>query len=468
MSALTCTVNAFAVHSPAAQAPLSSSTPQPATAPLTSPTSRPAKTQRTPPQTPLPSPATQDEVIKIFTPERRDTLRIHFRWSNAEIDTTYNGNGAALRRLTTLLNDLDHPADTLYIYSSSSSEGGAALNARLSLKRGEALRDRMVRLRNGRRFEGVTIVPLGANYAEFHSRLKGADALPHRDETIEHFENASRTYGDEAAFSRLRSFLSGVPYRYISTHILPLMRYADLVVVSHFVVEERIAAEVEYPTPLPAITLRDTPLTVAPLHEPQTPEPEPQPEKPDTLARRWYPAVKTNLLYDLATAVNLELEFPLGDRFSLALEDDFPWWNWGPNGKKYCFQIWNMGVEPRWWFIRDDRRDYLTGHFLGVYGMSGKYDLQWDTRLCYQGEFWSAGFSYGYALPLGRRAGLEFSLSIGYLRSGYRHYQPDEDYEHLYRDYLGSGKVTWVGPTKAKISLVIQLGRDSHTGRKDR
>lgn len=404
--------------------------------------------------------ATQDEVIKISTPERRDTLRIHFRWSNAEIDTTYNGNGAALRRLTALLNDLDHPADTLYIYSSSSSEGGAALNARLSLKRGEALRDWMVRLGNGRRFEGVTIVPLGANYAEFHTRLKCADALPHRDETIEHFENASRTYGDEAAFNRLSSFLSGVPYRYISTHILPLMRYADLVVVSH--------SEVEEPMPLPAITLRYNPLTVAPLHEPQTPEIEPQPEKPDTLARRWYPAVKTNLIYDLATAVNLELEFPLGDRFSLALEDDFPWWNWGPNGKKFCFQIWNMGVEPRWWFIRDERRDYLTGHFLGVYGMSGKYDLQWDTRLCYQGEFWSAGLSYGYALPLGRRTNLEFSLSIGYLRSGYRHYQPDEDYEHLYRDYPGSGKVTWVGPTKAKISLVIPLGRDSHTGRKDK
>ncbi len=56
-------------------------------------------------------------------------------------------------------------------------------------------------------------------------------------------------------------------------------------------------------------------------------------------------------------------------------------------GQGILFQIWSMGMKPRWWLRRDDRRDYLTGHFAGVYGMSGKYDLQWDTKLCYQGEF---------------------------------------------------------------------------------
>lgn len=121
-----------------------------------------------------------------------------------------------------------------------------------------------------------------------------------------------------------------------------------------------------------------------------------------------------------------------------------------------------MGIEPRWWFARDDRRDYLTGHFAGVYGMSGKYDLQWDTKLCYQGEFWSAGLTYGYALPVSRWMNMEFSVSTGFLRTDYRHYQPDPGYEHLFRDKYNVGTVSWFGPTKLKVSLVIPIGKDSH------
>ena len=118
---------------------------------------------------------------------------------------------------------------------------------------------------------------------------------------------------------------------------------------------------------LPEVTL-EVPYSVniAPptvLPEVEFPEPEPPKERFYTVA------AKTNLLYDAVTALNAEVEFPVGKNFSVMVEDVFPWWNWGPNGKKYCFQIWSMGIEPRWWFARDDRRDYLTGHFAGVYGI---------------------------------------------------------------------------------------------------
>ena len=61
---------------------------------------------------------------------------------------------------------------------------------------------------------------------------------------------------------------------------------------------------------------------------------------------------------------------------------------------------------------------------------------------------------------------MEFSVSAGFLRSAYRHYQPDDGYDHLFRDYYNAGRVSWFGPTKAKISLVIPLGRDSHVQKK--
>ena len=100
--------------------------------------------------------------------------------------------------------------------------------------------------------------------------------------------------------------------------------------------------------------------------------------------------------------------------------------------------------------------------------MSGKYDFQWEKELCYQGEYWSAGITYGYALPICKWANMEFSISAGYLYSDYRHYQPDDGWEHLFRDYYNAGKVRWIGPTKAKISLVIPIGRDSHVRKNDR
>lgn len=401
--------------------------------------------------------AALEEKLLIATPLQRDTIRVHYRWSNSEIDTLYKDNGAALRSLKDLLGNGFLSVDTLYIYSSSSSEGGAALNARLSQKRGEALRDQLVQLRNGQKFAGVNIMPLGANYPEFLERLKAADDLPDKSETVAGYETDIQVYGNDAAFRRLMKYRSGVPYAYIKQNILPEMRYADLVLVSHVIFEE-VVTEEDIDIPLDTFVVEDR----LPLVEPLV---WPKPQPVDSVAVHWYPAVKTNLLYDLVTAVNVELEFPIGDRFSIAVEDDFPWWNWGPNGKKYCFQIWNIGVEPRWWFLRDDRRDWLTGHFAGIYAMSGKYDFQWDQKFCWQGEHWSAGLTYGYALPICKWANMEFSVSVGYLHSDYRHYQPDDDYEHLFRDYYNSGRVTWFGPTKAKISLVIPLGRDSHTSK---
>ena len=396
-------------------------------------------------------------ALEASTPQQRDTLRVHFRWYNAEIDPLYKENAFTIFSLTDLLTSESLSVDTLYIYSSSSSEGGTAINARLSQKRGEALRDRIVQLRDGRKFAGVNIMPLGANYAEFLERLKAADGLPYKAETISEYETAIKVYGNDAAFRRLMKFRGGVPYAYIKQHILPEMRYADLVLVSHVMYEETLAEDEEIEIESEKIELTDSLPRVAPYVWPKAGS--------DSLKLHWYPAVKTNLLYDLVTAVNVELEFPLGDRFSIAVEDDFPWWNWGPNGKKYCFQIWNIGLEPRWWFIRTDRRDWLTGHFVGAYAMSGKYDFQNDKQFCWQGEYWSAGLTYGYALPICKWANMEFSVSAGYLHSDYRHYQPDDDYGHLFRDYYNAGKVTWFGPTKAKISLVIPLGRDSHTSK---
>ena len=169
-------------------------------------------------------------------------------------------------------------------------------------------------------------------------------------------------------------------------------------------------------------------------------------------------ALKTNLLYDVASALNFEVEVPIADRWSVMVEDVFPWWE---TGNKYCFQHWEIGVEPRFWFKPWDPegKEKLRGFFVGPYLMSAKYDFQYDRSLNYQGEYWSAGISAGYAMPIGRkkRMNLEFNFALGYLQSDYRHYMPADDYSKLIRDPYEVGTRYYFGPTKAKVSLVLPI-----------
>ena len=169
-------------------------------------------------------------------------------------------------------------------------------------------------------------------------------------------------------------------------------------------------------------------------------------------------ALKTNLLYDALTALNVEVEVPIGDKWSVAVEDVFPWWH---IGNKYAFQMWEMGIEGRYWFHRTPARKVLSGQFLGFYTMSAKYDFQWRTQLNYQGEYWSTGLTYGYAMPIGKYFNLELSLSLGYLSTAYRHYIPSPGYTELHRDPDKQGRLGYWGPTKIKASLVYPINISS-------
>ena len=134
--------------------------------------------------------------------------------------------------------------------------------------------------------------------------------------------------------------------------------------------------------------------------------------------RRPLLALKTNLLFDAALMPNVEIEVPVGKRWSVNGEYAFPWWQFDRG--KYCMQVLMGGLEGRYWLgsrkSREDR-EVLTGHFLGLYAGGGKYDLQWGEK-GYQGEFFiAAGVSYGWATRIARHLHLEFNIGIGLLRT---------------------------------------------------
>ena len=361
---------------------------------------------------------------------------VDFRWNKSFLDTLYMNTGIRLRELSDSIETIGLVRiDSVRLVSYSSPEGMSAYNARLAQKRA---------------------APLGKYILSIYPELKGRLSIEADGESWHLFR--ARVLVDSTLTESQRSRLLEI----IDAPIPADRKKAIIkswspnlwrrIIREWFPYMRRSFVRVDYlnvgaVAPLSKISSD----AMAPMGN-LAPRTEYEFWKYRTIL-----ALKTNLLYDAVTALNFEVEVPIGDNYSLAIEDVFPWWNWGPNGNKYCFQLWEMGIEPRYWFSKTDDRDRLSGHFLGLYGMSGKYDFQWDKSLCWQGEFWSTGLTYGYSRPIAQWCNLELSASVGFLRSDWRHYEPGVGYEHLYRDPSRTGVFSYFGPTKLKVSLVIPI-----------
>ena len=394
--------------------------------------------------------------------DKHDTasFAVFYRSAVSDIEPGYKDNASTLKAATKGLRSIVYNGNLriykVYIIGAASPEGSKELNARLSRDRAEGVKTFLKDIEPRLTDSDFVVVSRGEDWEGAAKIAEMFDSQSGDGMISGIFKDSRNAESKKMTMKRLNG---GKVWRKLITDYYPSLRRTDIHVLYSTV---KPIEPIDYQSPDIKLevpySMELAPKTVLP--EIEFPEPEPPQEKFYSVA------LKTNALYDVVTALNAEIEIPIGKKFSLMFEDVFPWWNWGPNGNKYCFQIWSMGVELRWWFSRDDRRDYLTGHFVGAYGMSGKYDLQWNTKLCYQGEFWSAGLTYGYALPVCDWMNMEFSVSAGYLRTDYRHYQPDPGYEHLFRDKYNVGTTTWLGPTKLKVSLVIPIGKDSHKQRR--
>ena len=186
-----------------------------------------------------------------------------------------------------------------------------------------------------------------------------------------------------------------------------------------------------------------------------------------TPTRPWL-ALKTNLLFDVALAMNVELEAQLGrdSRWSIMVEDWFPWYLYRRDHKgdtnkyrrtdwkayKSAYEIWAMGAELRYWLRPrcPEVRPWLTGTFLGAYVASGKYDWEWRESGD-QGEFISFGASFGHSWELARHWNLELSASLGYVHGPRRHYEGRFDNSRLIWQH--NDNLRYFGPTKLKLSI---------------
>ena len=361
------------------------------------------------------------------------SMEIHFRWDKSYLDTLYMGNDKTLAKMRALINQIPvEQIDSVVIVSQSSPEGTWRHNQNLSTRRAATMRKYMEE-QYPQLKHALQVSPDGESWGQLREWVRTDTLLKNKsiERVLKIIDN------DSISIETKKWRITNDPlYRYLYKTYYPRIRNSMICIIySHGEPMKPLVKPVRFDTPL---AHADVPrMEVKPMR--------------DTLTF----ALKTNLLYDLFTAVNAEVEVPIGDHWSAAVEYVFPWWE---KDNKYCLQMLELGAEARYWFRNNHyHKQKLQGMFLGAYCMSSKYDFQWDRNPAYQGECWSAGFTYGYAMPIAKWCNLEFSLSVGYLSSAYRHYFPADDYSELWRDPNKQGRMSYFGPTKLKVALVVPL-----------
>lgn len=369
-----------------------------------------------------------------------------FDSDQVRVDSLHRFNKRAIALLDSLFigaHDMEF-LSSLVVSTYVSPYDDAKLNVQLAAKRNESIKEFLQQ-----RYPFLNVIQIqlrsgsGEDWLEL-GRLIAADSeMPDREDVLMLLEYHRDNIGKRKLL--LQKMNGGIPYRYIVDRILPKLRRSEIEVTMR--VPEADVKVIKPQGWLPIVT-----------PSVNNPEQEQENNKLDRVAdisdiekkmeRRTVLAVKNNLIYDLALAPNIEVEVPIGKRWSFNAEYKCPWWL--NNSHEFCYQLLSGGLEGRYWLGNRQKRNRLTGHFLGLYAEGGVYDFQFGGD-GYQGNYYGAsGLTYGYAHQVARHLSLEFSLGVGYLTTEYRKYTPYEG------DivWTKSGRYNFFGPTKVKVSLV--------------
>ena len=276
------------------------------------------------------------------------------------------------------------------------------------------------------------------NWEDFTRMIEYDKNIPHREKVLKIIRSDREPDAKEWLIKILEK---GETWRYIKKHFLPVLRTGAVCVIYYkqeFIPEEpKEAPQVEEVVTPPA-------------------EPEPEPVAPPVIITKPLFAIKTNLLYDVLSAANLEIEVPIGKQWSVAAEGIFPWWK--ASRADWTMQLLAGHATVKYWFGDRDAQEVLTGWNIGLYGGVGKYDLQFFDKDGEQGDFFDAGIQGAYAHKIGKCFRMEYSLGVGYLQRDSKKYDKANNTMHVdikvFRYPWEVKRRQWFGPTSAKISLV--------------
>ena len=401
-------------------------------------------------------------------------LMIHFRAGDPSVNLSYMNNRIALSKLSMILTPQNAPyVSSVQINGYASPEGVSVANEKLSWDRAESLKRHIIMSYYPQiQSEKITVMGMGINWEELRRMAEADYRLPRRSEVLYVIDYVHAHIDVKTNTSRKKSLMDLGPetWNYMMRNYFPLLRTggAKITVFLHpdtpseitDLINSTLSGIEEQATPTAIAKSTEEPCLSDTIYVEKIVEIEKiiEIETGCELERKPLFALKTNLLFDVASVLNVEVEIPLGKRWSIAGEYIFPWWL--NEDKQRALQMLSGNLELRYWFGNRAERPVMTGWYGGLYGGGGYFDLEWETK-GYQGEFFiAAGVSAGYAHTISKNGNwrMEYGLGLGYMQTKYREYVPKfglDDEWHLIRQRDGVHK--WFGPTKAKVSLVWMI-----------
>lgn len=384
----------------------------------------------------------------VKTVNVKDQTDFTFRFDKTVIERDYLSNSLALDRLDTLFASLpaSNAIDSIVVSASASPEGYYQYNINLAHKRAEAIKRFLLWKYPYLDESKIKTYSTGENWNGLTDLIKNDRDIRQKESVIRIITTTDCPLERE---KQLRLLNGGSVWNIIQTKYLKHLRTGATCVV-HFR---------KLPARSPELTA-DLSMEVTSPIRPKTDAITAPPLSGIVLYKPLF-AVKSNLLADAATFVNIEVEVPIGTKWSVGAEWMFPWWIFDNN--RYYNQLLLGTLEGKYWFHTRKQNEVLSGHAIGIYVSSGYYDFQWK-KTGYQGEIIpSAGISYTYAHKIAQHFRMEYSAGFGILNTKYRKYTTNNNYDQF--PWLSSGRTLWLGPTKAEISFVWLISKRIHNER---
>lgn len=153
-------------------------------------------------------------------------------------------------------------------------------------------------------------------------------------------------------------------------------------------------------------------------------------------------AVKTNLLYDLTSSLNIGGEIKCKDAYSFSSIISYNPWTFADNRK-----MRHLLIQPefRRWFD-----EVFQGSYIGIQAHYARFNwggILSDNR--FQGNLIGAGISYGYQWMISPLWNLEASIALGYAYLSYDKFGQEKG-----APWIEKAHTNYVGPTQIGISLI--------------